>query len=554
MQFIMTIDALESPMRRVHPIAALCVWLAACGNMVDLELTMHPSMPNDHIIVRSHPPTASKVLWNETLSLANLDTARVPNPAQIRYLVDAGPLGPLTNAQATQLVQTLLPRWEAVAGVSFTFDGHVTEDITAENFSTYWNANEDQQCPWLTEVPVATDPITVIFDHDGLILDSLGRSASRGVCLQCIQQFDAEPWLITKNLIIIDGTDLTANSDEPELLQRQLPAAATTILHEFGHALGLWHAAISIGGAAAPIMAPALSTIGGTPPIPRPDDIAWLDYLYPQDIATPIGGLAGTIHFNHGIPNATYYASVTAINAANAQCELFQNWVELRCQTDGICTGDFLLPRLPAGNYVVLVDRVQTGGQFVEVSWELWNSSDTEDESPSHFEIVSVATSLMTAIDLTLTAPAAGSVPVITIPDVQTYDSALSGTLQNGDNGRCQPDGSNLAAVLGIVVPSSATPSENEEATDGLPESEDAATELLDGEESTDALLADEDLSPGSPENEGASDASPEDEEISGASPTETRVDPIANNHAQTPPTVSGGCSVILPFNDRESI
>jgi len=219
---------------------------------------------------------------------------------RVRYYVDQGPLGPLSNKQAVAMVDAAAAIWSAVptAAVQLTDEGNLAEDVNGSNVlagNGFFAAPSDV-------TPSATGtPVAVIFDSDGSVIDALegvGASTPSNCALN-----GPLVWIDNMNpnatfahsVIVLNGRCATSAS-LLETMSYQLERA-------FGRILGLDFSqvndnAVSLaatepnGVLAWPVMQPINSECGpqgGTcipnPGTLRPDDIAALNRIYPVTAA-----------------------------------------------------------------------------------------------------------------------------------------------------------------------------------------------------------------------------------------------------------------------------
>ena len=97
---------------------------------------------------------------------------------QLHYYVDQGPLGPLSNAQATQMVDAAAALWSAVptAAVNLADAGNLAEDVNGSNVLA---GNGVFAAPSDVTPGATGTPVAVIFDSDGSVIDAIeGAGAS----------------------------------------------------------------------------------------------------------------------------------------------------------------------------------------------------------------------------------------------------------------------------------------------------------------------------------------------------------------------------------------
>ena len=97
---------------------------------------------------------------------------------QVRYFVDQGPLGSLSNAQAVAMVDASAAVWNSVstAAVSLADAGTLDEDVNGSNVLA---GNGFLYTPADVAPGATATPVAVIFDSDGSVFDALeGAGAS----------------------------------------------------------------------------------------------------------------------------------------------------------------------------------------------------------------------------------------------------------------------------------------------------------------------------------------------------------------------------------------
>ena len=223
---------------------------------------------------------------------------------QVRYFVDQGPLGPLSNAQAVAMVDSAAAVWNMVptAAVKLTDAGPLGEDVNGSNVlagNGFFAAPSDV-------TPSATGtPVAVIFDSDGSVIDALegvGASQPDNCALNgplvWIDNFNPNA-TFAHGVIVLNGRCATS-ANLLETMSYQLERA-------FGRILGLDFSQVNDnaqnltstepnGVLAWPLMQPINNECGptGGTCIPNPgtmhwDDIAALNRLYPVTSANLAG-------------------------------------------------------------------------------------------------------------------------------------------------------------------------------------------------------------------------------------------------------------------------
>jgi hypothetical protein len=215
---------------------------------------------------------------------------------QVRYSVDQGPLGTLSNKQAVTMVDAAAAIWSAVptAGVHLVDAGNLAEDVNGSNVLA---GNGFFAAPSDVTPSATTTPVAVIFDSDGAVIDALegvGASTPSNCALN-------------GPLVWIDNMNPNATFAHGVLVLNGRCATSANLLatmsyqleRAFGRILGLDFsqvndnavnlAATELNGVLAwPVMQPINSECGpsGGTCIPNPgslrlDDIAALNRIYP---------------------------------------------------------------------------------------------------------------------------------------------------------------------------------------------------------------------------------------------------------------------------------
>ncbi len=224
---------------------------------------------------------------------------------QVSYFVDQGSLGPVSNAQATAMVDAAAALWSHVptAAVALTDAGNLAEDVNGGNVvsSAGMGGNALSFSAPGDVTPASTNtPIAVIYDSDGSVIDALeGQGAStptdcelNGV-LVWIDNMNTNATL-AHGVIVLNGLCATS----PNLLAMM----SYQIQRAFGQLLGLDFSqvndnALKMAGNATnaalawPVMQPISHECGASggscipsPGALRPDDIAALNRLYPVSV------------------------------------------------------------------------------------------------------------------------------------------------------------------------------------------------------------------------------------------------------------------------------
>jgi len=150
-----------------------------------------------------------------------------PNGKTLLYQVDQGPLGPLSNYQAVNLIQSAFQEWSRVDTSTLAFDkakDALSEDVTSKNYSRIVNS-------------LSSDANPIIFDDDGSIIDLVLGTGSKANILG-LTSTSTNRSDIVKAQIIFNGYFF----EQDNYTQEKILA---TFLHEVGHVFGLDHAQYS---------------------------------------------------------------------------------------------------------------------------------------------------------------------------------------------------------------------------------------------------------------------------------------------------------------------
>ncbi len=287
------------------------------------------------------------------------------DPSQpVNFVIDNGVMRPgnqfnptISRDEGAQFVRDTIQRWVDVQSATVTLDdrGFLPEDITAANYATISPPNRSLQ----------GNP--VIFDADGSIIEMVAGAGSSGSVVGFASPViaDLNDTFYDYALTVLNGrlADLTPNG----LFQR-------TILHEFGHFLGLDHSQIGLPESAPdfapsfcgsqfanrdaqPIMFPL--AFSGSIQL-RQDDVAWISFLYPTaDFDQRFGRIDGRVSRRTGgpFPGANVIAVPVTVNEGTIT-ESRSGLVSV--VTDFLLsnTGSYQLPGLPGGDYAVYIERL----------------------------------------------------------------------------------------------------------------------------------------------------------------------------------------------------
>ncbi len=308
----------------------------------------------------------------------------------VTYWTDKGTLGPLSNSSATSLVQSSLQVWQAVptANIAFRQAGQLPQDVTSYNILTVLNDMAACSTPLdPNSATVIARDRTVIFDTDGSAIEALGGDPSGvlGFTMPLCWSSDGTTNFYQRTAAVFNGQFASSANTTME----------STMIHEFGHMIGLDHSQINLqclmdfctGSelAGVPIMFPVdisdritLST----------DDEAGISLLYPETANNPpdrvpfstLGRIQGHVYFSDGITPAQGFNVIARnttdplrIAVSNVSGFLFTACVGVPStilpppggdcgtifgSTDTTLIGVYDLPGLPSGTYTVEVEAI----------------------------------------------------------------------------------------------------------------------------------------------------------------------------------------------------
>jgi len=285
-----------------------------------------------------------------SLVLAGGPTAVAPGgvpvrwvPARVGYVIDNGSLGTNTRDQAAGQVRSSFQVWEDVETSTIAFDdlGFLSVDVNGTNYEPYIAAKRPEGN-------------VIVFDDDGSITDDYYGAGSDDV----LGFANAVRASATSNrfdfaFAVLNGANASSSSFRP------------TLIHEFGHLIGLDHTqagheqalnGISSDNGNVPMMYPYMLSFG--PRDLRPDDKAWISWLYPEPgFASSTGTIKGRIFFPPGTPLPG--ANVVAVKVIVAGGNPTEDKREFVSVVSGFLLqedGAFEIPGLAPGDYVVFIE------------------------------------------------------------------------------------------------------------------------------------------------------------------------------------------------------
>jgi hypothetical protein len=289
-------------------------------------------------------------------------TYRINNgSATVKYRIDKGVLGDFDSTTLQNSVNQVLSTWENVSSLDFSLDGDglISSDVDETNYNSIL----------FSDGPLGYSPI--IFDDSGKILiDILGAGSENDILgFASARFFSVQNNQITgivESQSLINGY-LYKLTNRPDVtnLNTLLDEFKSTILHEFAHMVGLDH---SQGGQideyqkftegedspdldlnTFPIMFP----ISANPTLNlQRDDISSINIAYPKNqIVNNSGTITGRLIDGN---QAVLGANIIAYNINNP----LQQMVTSASDVDGLGQGNFVLPYLSPGSYVIKVEPI----------------------------------------------------------------------------------------------------------------------------------------------------------------------------------------------------
>ncbi|MFB3903338.1 MAG: matrixin family metalloprotease [Acidobacteriota bacterium] len=275
----------------------------------------------------------------------DLDPSGVPVrwiPARLGYVIDNGPLGSSTRDQAAIIVRAAFKVWEDADTSTIAFDdlGFLNVDVDISNYDAFFSKRPEGN--------------VIIFDNDGSIISDYLGEGSEDVLgfANAVPAGNSNRYSFA--FAVLNGLA----SDDPNF--------QGTITHEFGHMIGLDHTQAGMEQAFngttddnpnVPIMFPF--RVPFAPNDLRPDDKAWVSWLYPvPDFAQTTGTIRGQVFYPPGTPlpgaNVVAVQVTTAINGSVTESKR----EILSVVSDFLVRGDgsFEIPGISPGDYVVFVE------------------------------------------------------------------------------------------------------------------------------------------------------------------------------------------------------
>ena len=332
--------------------------------------------------------------------------------ADIPFNPDQGDLGPLTNAQAVQLVADSFQVWGDIPTATATHlnAGLLPVDVDVTNF-----------IPFL--IPAAPDGLSaIVFDDDGQIFNLLFGPGSG------ILGFAGPEWVNPADCSILEGLSFL---NGPAFTN--LTVARDVMVHEFGHYQNLAHTAVNgqvvLGDTSGPspfntFPIPPLAflietmypfyfgPLTGTSTVER-DDIAIFSTLYPEPgFFSSTGTISGAVLVPDGGAGLTGI-NVIARNVADpfvdAASAISSDFTDDFSQGQPF-VGTYTINGLtPGADYALYIDSVFAGGfstpplqtQVEEFYSGAGESGDPASDDPSTFAAIAPAAGVpLTGVDV----------------------------------------------------------------------------------------------------------------------------------------------------------
>lgn len=355
------------------------------------------------------------------------------------YWTDQGDLGSqLPQAQANQFVADAFQVWQDVPTATLTFSrtGSLPRDIaTLADYNTL--LEQLNNCSADISNATHARPRSIIYDANGVITQGLGEDPDLllGFASPACAASNGVENIYLRGFALMNGASLDGTATA-------LTVMRATMIHEFGHLLGLDHSQINLNCHTSVLgCAPGSPDAQGVPTMfpfalfgleddmlsLSTDDVAAFSALYPEpSFSTSLGTIRGRIFFSDGLTHAQGF-NVIARNAADSRVVAVSSVSGYLytidagnplVQSSGFTPspfgsrdqsriGFYEIPGLPPGDYTVEVEAIDPG--FVEGSGvgpissflgfnfplpgpaEFWNSAESATDNPGDSTPVTVS-------------------------------------------------------------------------------------------------------------------------------------------------------------------
>lgn len=299
----------------------------------------------------------------------------------VLYRADPGSLGDISAGEAAQAINDTLDTFNNVQSSKINFvksgDGFLSVDVNENNFSPFLEPSS----------PLGYSPI--ILDSDGQLFESFFGQGTK----TSILGFGGPNFISVSQRAIVESQAAfngylftVLNRPSFSTVDDALNDFKSTILHEFGHMIGLDHTQIFSEDYTALQTNPGQDT--SDIPIMFPvlvnkvtefltDDIASVSVPYPS---TSFVGSFGTIKghlLNQGQP--VLGANIVAHNISNPRQEAISSASDVKAQEDG----EFIISGLSPGDYILKVEPILS--QFSGASAVGFHNPASPSEVPTGF-------------------------------------------------------------------------------------------------------------------------------------------------------------------------